>query len=136
MCEWLIFLPINNFYRVFFSRFVFTHKVTSLFKNTLQRKSENLFIYNGKTLDDKSSACECFVQKKYFSSERFFLRKNSHYRIMFPEADPGTLQNMKWSTFQKHLIDCKSYLLSQRTPSYIWNRDEMEMEIIKLWKWR
>ena len=79
----IIFLPINNFYRVFFSRFVFTNKVTSLFKNTLQRKSENLFIYNGKTLDDKSSACECFVQKKYFSSERFFYERTHIIGLCF-----------------------------------------------------
>ena len=58
--------------------------------------NENLFTYNGKTLYVESSA------RGYYIKENTLLqRNNSCCRIIFPEADRGTLQNWWRKTLQK-----------------------------------
>ena len=51
-----------------------------------------IFTYNGKTVDDESSARGSFVKKKILCFRKVF-GETSHIivRIIFPEANPGTL---------------------------------------------
>ena len=52
-----------------------------------------IFTYNEKTVDDESSARGSFVKKKKILCFRKVFGETSHIivRIIFPEANPGTL---------------------------------------------
>ena len=47
-----------------------------------------------------------FSQKEISSFQKDFWRNKSYCRIIFPEADRGTLQNIRRSTFHATKLDC------------------------------
>ena len=83
-----------------------------------------------KKLKTLNHLLEDILSKEYTLVKEGFWQNNSYCRIIFPEADPRTLQNIRWSTLQQ---DLSSILDMAGVLNHIWLLKQMEIEIIKLW---
>ena len=101
--------------------------ITNLFKSTLLQ-------WKFVCIQWKKNSRRWTIYYRIFCQKQDILvqQKNLYSWIIFPEADPGTLQNITWSTSQQDLTAC-GRLLHGRSSKLFWLKKQIEIEIIKLW---